>query len=384
MKIAVLGYIVRGPLGGLVWHHFQYVYGLYQMGHDVLFVEDSEEYPSCYNPETCQMTTDPTYGLNFIKKIFSKFNIQNHWAYFDYHTNQWFGQSKSNIISFLHNADIVLNLSGINPLRDWTLTIPKRVFIDTDPVFTQIRHLTNLNAQKIAKQHNVFFSFGENFGNTDCSIPDDGFNWMPTRQPVILNLWKNIKKLNSGIWTTVMQWDSYKTQNWKGESFGMKSKTFNMFRNLPQKVSEKFELALGSETAPKKELEKLGWIISDPLQVTRTPFTYKEFINQSKGEWSIAKHGYVISNSGWFSERSAVYLASGKPVVIQDTGFSKFIPTGKGVLAFTNLDEAIDAIEKVENDYDSHCHYAHQIAKEYFNAELVLKDMLEKIEIDKC
>lgn len=379
MKIVVLGYIIRGPLGGLVWHHFQYVYGLVKMGYDVLFLEDSEEYAACYNPETLKLTTDPGYGLKFIKNIFHTYDLDKNWAYFDFHTNTWFGKTKKEVDMFLKEADILLNISGVNPLREWSQNIPCRIFIDTDPVFTQIRHLTDPDALKLAKQHNVFFSFGENYGKEGCGIPNDGIDWKPTRQPVVSDLWKNKNIKKEARWTTVMQWDSYKTAQWNDRSYGMKSESFGSYIKLPELENESFELAIGSETAPKEKLKNVGWHITDPLIVTKTPESYQCYINNSKGEWSIAKHGYVISNSGWFSERSAVYLASGKPVVLQDTGFSKHIPTRKGLLVFTNLDEAIEAIQNVNHDYKAHCKAARQIAKEYFSAYKVLKDMLSKI-----
>jgi hypothetical protein len=379
MKIVVLGYIVRGPLGGLVWHHFQYVYGLAQMGHEVLFLEDSEEYAACYNPETNELSEDPTFGISFLKEIFEKYGLNTNWAYFDFHTNSWFGKTKNEVKEFLSNADIVLNISGVNPLREWTSKIPKRVFIDTDPVFTQVRHLTDPDALNLARQHNVFFTFGENFGKPNCTIPDDGLNWKATRQPVAMELWENEVPLQNGNWTTVMQWDSYKTRQWNKQLYGMKSKSFDGFLNLPENTNEKFELALGSASAPKSKMENLGWSISDPVQITRTPQSYKDYILASKGEWSIAKHGYVISNSGWFSERSTAYLASSKPVVVQETGFSEIFNTGRGLFGFKKMEDLPDIFSEVNNNYTKHCSWAKEICSQYFNYNTVLKDLLDTI-----
>src|SRR5687768_944222 len=138
MRIVVLGYIVRGPLGGLVWHHLQYVLSLKQLGHQVLFLEDSDNYPSCYNPSTFEVTTDASYGLTFLETIFTSFGLKENWAYYDEHTNSWFGKSKKGVVTFCDKADVVLNISGMNPLRDWWSNIANRVFIDTDPAFVQI------------------------------------------------------------------------------------------------------------------------------------------------------------------------------------------------------------------------------------------------------
>lgn len=376
LRIVIAGYIVGGPLGGLVWHHLQYVIGLYKLGHDVLFVEDSNDYPSCYNPETNEISTNPQYGLHFIQTIFSRFNMGDKWAYFNAHENTWLGQPENKIKNFCADADLFINLSGVNPMREFFQKIQVRVFVDTDPVFTQIRHLTEPAAAKLGEKHNRFFTYGENFGTRDCSIPDDGFLWKPTRQPVVMDLWKLTAGDVNHKLTTVMQWDSYKVRVYNGKSFGMKSASFNPFIKLPQHTNDTFELAIGSASAPKEELKQQGWFITDPLVITKTPESYQEFIQQSKGEWSVAKEGYVISNSGWFSERSSCYLASGRPVIVQDTGFSRFIQTGEGLLTFNSPKEAIDAITEVNSNYNKHCKTARDMAEEYFRYDKVLQQLL--------
>lgn len=379
LKIAVLGYIVRGPYGGLVWHHLQYVLGLKKLGHEVLFLEDSDDYPGCSNPFSAELTTDPSYGLQFIKNVFDHFDMKDGWAYFDSHTGNWHGRSKEKVFSFCNSADIVLNISAINPLRDWWSKIPNRILIDTDPVFTQIRHLTNRHDNEIAQHHTAFFSFGENFGKGGCTIPDDGFAWQPTRQPLLVNAWKITMSDVNAKWTTVLQWDSYKEQLFNGQTYGMKSKSFARFKDLPQVISsQKFELAIGSTTAPLNELKSAGWDVISSLAPTKTPFRYQQYIQHSKGEWSVAKQGYVVTKSGWFSERSACYLASGKPVVVQDTGFADLIETGRGLFTFTSPGEAAAAIEKVNSNYSAHCKYAREIAAEYFSFDKVLNALLQQ------
>jgi hypothetical protein len=379
-SIVVAGYIVCGPIGGLVWHHLQYVLGLQRMGYEVLFVEDSHEYPACYHPVSFQLTEDPSYGLDFLKNVFAQHGLENKWAYFDYHTNRWFGKSEQEIKSFVDRSEIYINLSGVDPLREHFQKIPVRVFIDTDPAFTQIRHLTEEAYLEIAKKHNRFFSFGENFGNDDCLIPEDGFAWQPTRQPVVMNAWQDSGPANrKGNWTTVMQWDSYKVREFQGKQFGMKSTSFDAYMQLPKKIDDKIELALGSITAPREKLKSEGWQIADPLPVSLTPQAYQSYIDQSKGEWSVAKHGYVFSNSGWFSERSCSYLASGRPVIVQETGFSKFLETGKGLFSFSSVDEAVAAMQKVNLDYHQHCRDARNTAQEYFDSNKVLSSLLERL-----
>jgi hypothetical protein len=379
LNIIIAGYMVGGPLGGLVWHHLQYVLALQQMGHNVLFIEDSLDYPSCYNPQTYQISSDPSYGLAFIQEVFTQHGLAGQWAYFHQPSNQWYGKSTSEVYAFIKGADLLLNLSGLNPLREPLASIPVRLFVDTDPAFTQLRHLTEPDAMTLARQHSHFFSFGENIGKEECSIPDDGFHWQPTRQPVIMEAWPFTPGDKESKWTTVMQWDSYKVRQYNGRTFGMKSACFDSYLSLPGSINDRLELALGSATAPREKLQQAGWDITDPLPVTLTPGTYQQYIRQSKGEWSVAKHGYVVSRSGWFSERSAGYLASGRPVVVQNTGFSDILETGKGLLAFSSLKEAVEAIETVNKDYSLHTHAARELAEEYFRADKVLNNILNKI-----
>ncbi len=203
--------------------------------------------------------------------------------------------------------------------------------------------------------------------------------WKPTRQPVVLDLWKNKKIKNKGVWTTVMQWDSYKTREWKNQQYGMKSKSFDLFADLPNLIPEKFELAIGSESAPKEKLKELGWGITNPLEITKTPESYQNYIRDSKGEWGIAKHGYVITNSGWFSERSAAYLASSKPVIVQETGFSDCIETGEGLFSFKNISELKEIFQMVHRDYNFHCIKAWEICSSNFNHKTVLGNLLSSI-----
>jgi hypothetical protein len=376
LRIVIAGYIVGGPLGGLVWHHLQYVLGLSRLGHDVLFVEDSDDYPSCYNPETHELSTDPTYGTRFIDAAFTRFDLDHKWAYYNAHSNQWLGRDEEEVKTFCATADLFLNLSGLNPLREIFQPIPVRVFIDTDPVFTQIRHLTDPKAFKLAKRHNHFFTFGENFGKGESEIPDDGLPWKATRQPVVTDIWAYTPGNEQGKWTTVMQWDSYKVRAYKGKAYGMKSASFGPYLNFPDHISDPLELAIGSESAPRAKLSQAGWLLADPLFITKIPESYKQYIQSSKGEWSIAKQGYVITGSGWFSERSTCYLASGRPVIVQDTGFSRFIESGEGLLPFTSLEEAIEAIKKVNRNYKKHCEAARSVAEEYFKFDKVLNNLL--------
>jgi hypothetical protein len=379
VNIVVLGYIVRGPLGGLAWHHLQYCIGLRDLGHDVLFIEDSDDYASCYDPLRHVMTEDPTYGLAFAHETFSQHSLGDGWAYYDQHTARWLGPGAETAVRKCRNADILLNLSGVNPSRSWLDTVPVRALIDTDPVFTQIKCLTDARFRALIDWHNVHFTFVEFIGTDAARTPDDGIHWVHTRQPVALDCWDWDVGPRNAAFTTVMQWQSYKPQQYDGVTYGMKAESFSDIEELPRATLATLEIALGGEVAPRDRLTELGWRLVDPLAVTRTTQGYQDYLHRSKGEFSVAKQGYVAGRSGWFSERSAAYLASGRPVITQDTGFTDVIETGCGLLAYETCEQAVQAIDTVIGDYPRHCEAARHIAEMYFDANRVLEDLLDQI-----
>ncbi|MFC1883066.1 hypothetical protein ACFL2S_16475, partial [Thermodesulfobacteriota bacterium] len=230
---------------------------------------------------------------------------------------------------------------------------------------------------RLALQHTVFFSFAENIKLPVSTIPNDGLPWKATRQPVVLDAWLVTPGPSQGNFTTVMQWDSYAEREYQGIHYGMKSESFDHYLDLPCKAGSILELALGSPSAPRTELASKGWLIRDPLELTKDPWTYQNYLQQSKAEFSVAKQGYVVTCSGWFSERSAAYLASGRPVVVQDTGFSDWLPTGAGIIPFNTQEEALAGIEEINRRYLFHCQVARSIVEEYFDSTKVLSRLIE-------
>ncbi len=379
LRIVVLGYLVRGPLAGMAWHHLQYMMGLARLGHEVYFLEDSDDYPSCYDPQRHVTDEDPGYGLEFARQAFAFIGMRDRWAYYDAHTGQWHGPCAAKVHEFNTTVDLLLNLSGINPIRPWTAGIKHRVLVDTDPVFTQIRHLSDAKARERALAHTAFFTFGENIFDKDCLIPDDGFSWQSTRQPIVTDAWPHAAARSEGAYTTVMQWDSYESVEYRGRYFGMKSASFQSLLDLPSRTAVPLELALGSEQAPRALLRAKGWRLRDPLKISNSMRSYQRYLKESKAEFSVAKQGYVAASSGWFSERSACYLATGRPVIVQDTGFTANIETGTGVLAFTSPEQALANIEEMESNYRYHSCSAREVARCYFDSSAVLGQLIERV-----
>jgi hypothetical protein len=377
-RVLVLGYLVRGPMGGMVWHHLQYLMGLRFLGYDAWFLEDSGDVEyCCYDPVRNTTDADPHYGLSFAADAFKRIGEPDRWAYHDAHTATWHGPAAAKVREVIGGAEVLINLSCSHAVRPWFDDIPLRILVDTDPVFTQIRNLTHPARRSLAEKHNRFFTFAGNIGRADCLVPDDGFPWQPTRQPLVLDAWQYVSPPADGALTTVMQWDSYEPVRHDGREYGMKSRVFSDFMTLPARCRGRFELALGGPSAPRDLLRSNGWLLHNPNEIAATPWSYQEFIRHSLGEFTVAKHGYVASRCGWFSERSAAYLASGRPVVTQDTGFSEWLLAGDGLFAFRTPDEASAACDAILSRPAHHAEAARALAELNFDSSVVLTNLMD-------
>jgi hypothetical protein len=370
LRIVVLGYLVRGPLGGMASYHLQYLTGLAELGHDVHFFEDSDDYPSCYDPSRDVTDQDPTYGLRFAESTFRRAGLEDRWAYYDAHTSRWIGPCSDRALEICRASDLLIDVGGLAPMRPWLLEIDARALIDLDPVFTQIRHLTDTDARERAMQHTAFFTVGENVGR-GSDLPVDRFPCQPTRQPLVLGSWRVPRPPPDANFTPDPM------REFRGRRYGMKSDSFAPFLELPARVGPVLELAVGSASAPRTLLRSKGWSVCDPREPTRDPWTYRSYIEASKAEFSVAKHGYVVTRSGWFSDRSAAYLATGRPVLLQETGFSDWLESGLGVLSFRTLEEAAEGVEEIQQRYELHARAAREIAESYFDSRKVLPSLVE-------
>lgn len=372
-RAVVAGCIVRVPLAGMAWHYLQYVLGLRALGYDVWYVEDSDDDPwCCYDPSVGTTGADPTYGLAFAGRLFDEVGLADRWAYYDAHGSGWCGPAGRTAEATSRAADVFLNVSETSPVRAWYERVPVRILIDTDPAFTQVRHRTDPVRRARADAHTHFWTFAGNIGSPGCTVPDDGYPWRPTRQPVVTSAWPVVPVREGARLSTVMQWDSYPAREYGGTRFGMKSESFEPYLDLPARVGERIDLAVGSPGAPRSRLAAAGWNALDPEPLTASSAAYRSFIQGSAGEFSVAKAGYVTSWSGWFSERSCAYLASGRPVILQDTGFSRWLPVGDGLVAFGSPDEAAAAVADVRGRPAWHASAARDVVAAEFEAERVL------------
>lgn len=369
MKIILSGSIGRLPVGGHAWAHLQYLAGLAALGHEVIYLEDCGEESWVYNWDTEALTTDLSYPASFVAECLDEINLRGRFLYRA--GDNSVGMPLEEFHDFCNDADLLILFAV--PLARWRpeYDYPKRrVYIDVDPGFIQIDIVNGhreLN-ETIGKCERLF-TIGQRFGEPGCLVPRTGHTWFKTVNPVALDHWP-VASSEVADFTTVMQWRGFRDVVFEGTSYGQKDMEFSKFADLPQITRQPICLAL-TGTAPEPFRQK-GWKVVEGWLASKTPSSYRAFIQGSRGELSIAKHGYVLMRAGWFSDRSACYLASGRPVVVQDTGIGEWLPTGSGVLTFRNVEEAAVALDRVNADYDANCRRARQIAEEYFSTNRIL------------
>jgi hypothetical protein len=377
MRISVLGFIGRLPLAGVTAHFLQYLLGLRTLGHDVFYIDDSGGRP--FDPIHNAKTMDASYTIEYLTRHLERFAFADRWTYKDPSGN-YMGMSKERTHEVLRTSDLLINVSGGNVLCEEHLRVPKRILIDADPPFLQIFAADgHQNVIDFLKQHTTLFTFAENIGKPSCRIPSAGCTWQTTRQPVDLDLWPYVFSPNAPTLTTIMNWDTGRGHiEFRGEVYGEKGVEFMKFADLPRYTSQLLDIGMAHPPASQDQLRARGWRLHDPFPPTRDLWTYQEYLFNSRGEFSVAKNAYVRSWSGWFSERSTCYMACGKPVILQDTGFSEWLPTGDGVFAFKTMEEAVEAIAQMNRAYQHHCKAARRLVEEYFDSDRVLRDLLEK------
>lgn len=378
-SVVVCGCAGALPLAGVALHYLQYCLGLRDMGAEVSYLEEITDYWP-YHPDTFEPDEKASYTVPWLRELFDAFDMP--WAYRD-PLGRYHGATEAAVVDRCSKADLILNVSGAhNPIAHHKLA-KALAYVDTDPGFIQVKAEREPKSRSWLEGHDLLFTFAEAMDSPTCRIPNGGYDWKTTRQPVYLPFWDEVTEPPGTAYTTVMNWKAYAPVEWKGEVWGQKDAEFPVVRPLPGRLpGVDLELAIGGKDAPRAELAEEGWTISDPLEATRTVWRFRDYIAGSRAELTIAKQCYVRSGSGWFSERSANYLAAGRPVIAQDTGWAAHVPTGPGVLPFRTTDEAEQAVRAVEADPLGHAAGARKTAATYFDSQVVLADLLSKAGVD--
>jgi hypothetical protein len=383
MRVVVTGLVATYPVGGVAWDYLQYVEGFRRLGCDVFYLEDTGQW--CYDPGAATFIRDATAGARYLADAIATLSptLAVAWSVRG-PDGVVHGQEADAVRRACTGADLFLNVSGASRLRDDYRGARVLAFVDTDPGYSQARAVAvergtvdpqMQDAVEIMRAHDVFFSLGEHLGAADCAIPSAGIRWRPTRQPILLDRW-DVPPATGGAFTTVMSWRiDPPSPIVDGRVYGGKDVEFERFLSLPSHTAARLEVAIAG-AAPRERIEAAGWHVVDAHAVSRTMAAYRGYITGSRGELSIAKNAYVAPRSGWFSTRSAAYLAASRPVILQDTGFSAHLPLGPGLHAFTTIAEAVAALDAVGRDYAAAAAHAREVAVECFAAERVCERLL--------
>jgi hypothetical protein len=379
-KLTILfsGMIASDPhQGGATWAVLQYLLGFRKLGHDVYFVEPVAG--KSLRPSGTPLA-DST-NAKYFEQVVREFDFADHSALLLEGTTETVGLDYSAITKAAGRADILLNVSGMLTDARLISNIPKRVYLDLDPAFIQLWS-DEYGIDMRFEAHNRFVTIGQSIGEPECDIPTCGYDWIKTLQPIVLSEWPVADEIERDVFTTVGNWRAYGSAERDGVFYGQKAHSLRTIIDLPKRTSEEFALAMTIHPGDEKDLSALkenGWTLLDPTTLADSPDSYRRFVQGSRGELGVAKSGYVKSNCGWFSDRSICYLASGRPVLAQETGFSRHLPTGEGLFGCSNAEELAQGAEAVRRDYQRHSKAGRALAEEFFDSNKVLPRLIEEV-----
>jgi hypothetical protein len=366
--------------GGAAWTRLNYVLGLQKLGCDVYFVEQIQR-------ETCVDETGRTAdfhnsaNLSYFRRITEQFGLASRAVLIC--GEEVYGAAWGDLLERAEASMVLINISGHLNLQPLMQRIPVKAYIDLDPGFTQFWHACAKSPR--LEGHDYYFTVGENIGETSCCIPTNGIAWHPTRQPVVLEHWPVCREGNPNRFTTVASWRGpYGPIETGGRKLGSKVHSFRKYAAVPLQMAQQFEIALDIHNGDWRDRDLLrqnSWNLVDPREVAGEPCAFRRYIQTSGAEFSVAQQIYVETGSGWFSDRSVRYLASGKPVVVEDTGLRGRYEAGEGLLTFSNPEQAVAGVNGIARNYTAHVRAARQIAEAYFDSDKVLSELLDHMNL---
>jgi len=363
--------------GGATWAVLNYYFGLRALGCDVHLIEPIT--PNSLKARG-ESLSESESGLYF-RAIVEHFGLEGRATLLDPARGVTLGASFRELLELSRRADVLINIAGMLKEEGILQNVPIRAYLDLDPAFTQLWQESEGIDMRFAG-HTHFVTVGLGIGRPECIVPTCGFDWIHTFPPVSLDHWTPGSRILCDGLTTVANWRGYGSITRDGLQFGQKAHSLRSLVDLPNRTDEPFFLALAihpGEQADVAALNANGWTLLDPSEVAGTPERYQNFVRGSRAEFGLAKSGYVVSRSGWFSDRSACYLASGRPVIAQDTGFGTELPTGEGLFAFTTPDDVLYAIDELRSDYERHSRAARDLAEQRLDSRKVMRVLLQRL-----
>jgi len=383
-RIVVMGFMGSCPIAGVIWQHVHYIVGLQRLGHEVYYIEDSARIP--YNAETFDTSNDYTYAANLLKCLADEFDFKTRWSFCARYLPDLptAGLPLKRVRQLYKTADAIFNICGTQEFNDDLLASDRILYVESDPGVEQIKVDKGVHSTiDYLGRHHALFTFGENVGTKKFPVPIHGLKWLPTRQPIVTDFWKTQSlPPASAVFTSIANWSTsgLKDITWREEKYlWSKSREFIRFVNAPKVAHEPFELATDiKDEKTRAKFAKSGWRFRSPHDLSVKYWDYRDYIRRSKAEFTVAKDQYVRLNTGWFSDRSACYLAAGRPVITQETGFTKLYGDRGGLFGFKELSEISEAVREINGDYRRHSKAASEIAREIFEAEKVVASLLER------
>ena len=378
--IIVAGSLAQRPqIGGHTWVFLQYLLGFRRLGYDVLFV-DRLEPEMCVNGDGEPAALRSSVNLSYLAEVMERFELGERWSLLYDGGREVVGRTRADVVDAARRSTLLLNVMGFLEDEEILAAAPVRAFLDIDPGFGQIWKALGLH--DLFRGHDRFLTVGGRIGSADCEVPTVGLEWIPIKPPVELNEWPAHSDRGSRF-TSVASWrGAFGPLEYEGRTLGLRVHEFRRFFELPGRTPVDHEVALDIHEAETDDLSALrshGWELADPRRVAGDPWSYRDYVQRSAAELMVAKNMYVETRSGWFSDRSACYLASGRPVLAQDTGLAGLVPLGEGLLAFSTLEEAAAGVEEICGAYERHSRAARAIAEEHFAAERILPSLLERL-----
>ncbi len=379
--IAIAGSIAQKPgQAGHTWQFLQYLLGFRRLGWDVLLL-DWLEPAMCFDRHRRPVSCERSENVRYLVEVMERFGLADAYS-LAIEGGPTLGLPRAKVLERLKSSAALINVMGFLDDEELLGAAPLRVFMDTDPGFGQMWH--DLGWADVFSGHDLHLTIAERIGEPDCEIPRCGIDWLTFHQPVMLECWLTAHEpLPGAAFTSIGSWRGpYDAVNFHGKRYGLRVHEFRRFADLPRRVGAAFQIALDIDPVESSDLDLLaesGWRLVDPAPIGATPISHRNYVRASRGEFLIAKEMYVATRSGWFSERSICYLASGRPVIAQDTVLEGLYPLGRGLLTFSTLDEAVACVEEVEGDYRRHARAARELAHEHFDSDKVLTGLLDKL-----